>query len=203
MPEGGMGAVSEAIGKAARGFGATIRVGAPVAKVLVRDGRTTGVVLGNDEEIEAPLVVTTCHPQITFLRQIDRKDLPAEFVADIENYRSRSGREVRVRSRATRRLRHAPTSVPGGATGNWQGHAETLGHVDHYGADHRRGDPASCSGLRHSMGEGTYRDSRVQHLGLRASRYEGRSATRPDVLYRRVRCRALDELFDGRVGAIR
>jgi phytoene dehydrogenase-like protein len=91
MPEGGMGAVSESIGKAARGFGATIRVDAPVAQVLVRDGRATGVVLAGGEEIEAPLVVTTCHPQITFLRQIERKHLPAEFVADIENYRSRSG----------------------------------------------------------------------------------------------------------------
>jgi phytoene dehydrogenase-like protein len=48
-------------------------------------------VIDGGEEIEAPLVVTTCHPQITFLRQIDRKHLPAEFVADIENYRSRSG----------------------------------------------------------------------------------------------------------------
>jgi phytoene dehydrogenase-like protein len=91
MPEGGMGAVSEAIGRAAAGFGATLRVGAKVAQVLVRDGRVTGVVIDGGEEIEAPLVVTTCHPQITFLRQIDRKHLPAEFVADIENYRSRSG----------------------------------------------------------------------------------------------------------------
>ncbi|HUD71664.1 MAG TPA: NAD(P)/FAD-dependent oxidoreductase [Dongiaceae bacterium] len=91
MPEGGMGAVSESIGKAALGFGATIRVGAKVAQVLVRDGRVSGVVLDGGEEIEAPLVVTTCHPQITFLRQIDRRHLPAEFVADIENYRSRSG----------------------------------------------------------------------------------------------------------------
>jgi phytoene dehydrogenase-like protein len=98
MPEGGMGAVAESIAAAARGFGATIRVNAPVAKVLVRDGRVTGVVVGagraggsGGEEIVAPLVVTTCHPQITFLRQIDRKDLPSEFVEDIENWRSRSG----------------------------------------------------------------------------------------------------------------
>ena len=91
MPEGGMGAVSDAIAAAARGFGATIRVNAPVSKVLIRDGRVTGVVVSGSEEIAAPLVVTTCHPQITFLRQIDRKDLPSEFVEDIEHWRSRSG----------------------------------------------------------------------------------------------------------------
>jgi phytoene dehydrogenase-like protein len=36
-------------------------------------------------------VVTACHPQITFLRQIDRHELPDEFVRDIENWSSRSG----------------------------------------------------------------------------------------------------------------
>jgi len=68
-----------------------VRVNAPAEKVLVRNGRVTGVVVGGGEEIQAPLVVTTCHPQITFLRQIDRKDLPTEFVDDIQNWRSRSG----------------------------------------------------------------------------------------------------------------
>ena len=91
MPEGGMGAVADAIRRSAETFGAEIRVSAPVEKVLIRDGRATGVVIAGGEEVEAPLVVTTCHPQITFLRQIDRGELPPEFVADIERWRSRSG----------------------------------------------------------------------------------------------------------------
>ncbi len=90
-PEGGMGAVADAIRRAAEGFGAEVRVNAPVERVLIEEGRVTGVVIKGGEEFPAPLVVTTCHPQITFLRQIDRKDLPPEFVADIENWRSRSG----------------------------------------------------------------------------------------------------------------
>lgn len=91
MPEGGMGAVADAIRKAAEGFGAEVRVSAPVEKVLIKDGRVSGVVIKGGEEFTAPLVVTTCHPQITFLRQIDRRELPGEFVSDIENWRSRSG----------------------------------------------------------------------------------------------------------------
>jgi phytoene dehydrogenase-like protein len=91
MPEGGMGAVSDAIRKSAEGFGAEIRVNTPVEKVLIRGGRVTGVVIKGGEEIQAPLAVTTCHPQITFLRQIDRRELPPEFVADMEKWRSRSG----------------------------------------------------------------------------------------------------------------
>ena len=91
MPEGGMGAVSDSICKAAEKFGAEIRVNAPVEKVLIRDGRVSGVVVKGGDEIAAPLVVTSCHPQLTFLRQIDRKELPSGFLSDIENWRSRSG----------------------------------------------------------------------------------------------------------------
>jgi phytoene dehydrogenase-like protein len=36
-------------------------------------------------------VVTTAHPQISFLRLVDRADLPGEFVADIEGWQTRSG----------------------------------------------------------------------------------------------------------------
>ena len=39
----------------------------------------------------APIVVTACHPAITFLRQIERSELPADFVHDIEHWSSRSG----------------------------------------------------------------------------------------------------------------
>ena len=91
MPEGGMGAVSDAIRASAESFGAEIRVGTPVDKVLVKSGRAVGVATASGEEFRAPVVITACHPQITFLRQIDRADLPEEFVEDIERWRSRSG----------------------------------------------------------------------------------------------------------------
>jgi len=91
VPMGGMGAVAQAIRDSAEAFGAEIRVNAPVQKINVDDGRVTGVVIEGGEELKAPLVVSACHPQITFLRQIDRKELPEDFVHDIENWRSRSG----------------------------------------------------------------------------------------------------------------
>jgi phytoene dehydrogenase-like protein len=86
-----MGAVADAIRAAAEGFGAEVRVHAPVEKVSIEEGRATGVVLAGGEEIRAKVVVTACHPQITFLRQIDRAALPEDFVRDIEGWRSRSG----------------------------------------------------------------------------------------------------------------
>jgi phytoene dehydrogenase-like protein len=91
FPEGGMGAVSDVIRASAEARGATIRTNAPVARILTRSGRVTGVALEDGEELHAPVVVAATHPQITFLRQLDHSDLPESFVADIERWNSRSG----------------------------------------------------------------------------------------------------------------
>src|ERR671924_1417767 len=56
--KGGNGTISEAIARAARGHGATIRTEAPVKQVLLRNGRAVGVVLENGEEYRAPIVVS-------------------------------------------------------------------------------------------------------------------------------------------------
>ena len=92
FPEGGMGGVTQAMRRAAEAFGATIRTNAPVAQILVQGGRATGVALeGSGEEIFADTVVTTTHPKIAFLKQIDRKHLPEDFVTAIERWKTRSG----------------------------------------------------------------------------------------------------------------
>ena len=59
IPRGGTGGVSEAIASAARSFGAEIRTEAPVARITVRDGRATGVVLESGEEIGASAVLAS------------------------------------------------------------------------------------------------------------------------------------------------
>jgi len=84
---GGMGAVSEAIAASARAKGVEIRVNAPVARVLVRDGRARGVVLESGEEIAAATVASNLDPKLTFLRLLDPKDLDAEFLRAIRNFR--------------------------------------------------------------------------------------------------------------------
>jgi phytoene dehydrogenase-like protein len=90
-PEGGMGAVAEALRRSAESFGASIRTGANVDRILTRNGRVTGVSLQNGEELHADTVVATTHPQITFLRQLDKSELPDDFVSRIAGWNSRSG----------------------------------------------------------------------------------------------------------------
>jgi phytoene dehydrogenase-like protein len=91
FPEGGMGAVSDAIERSAIGFGAEVRTDARVAEVLVRNGKARGVVLEDGSEILAPIVVTSLHPKKAFLEQIDHRELPDDFVRDIERWKTRSG----------------------------------------------------------------------------------------------------------------
>jgi phytoene dehydrogenase-like protein len=91
FPRGGMGAVTQAVAAAARSFGAEIRTAAPVARIDVRDGRAIGVTLESGAELRAGTVITTAHPRISFLRLLDRRDLPADFVAEIERWKTRSG----------------------------------------------------------------------------------------------------------------
>jgi phytoene dehydrogenase-like protein len=91
FPRGGMGAVTGALAASARAFGAKILTDAPVARVEVRDGTATGVTLADGRSIAARAVITTAHPAVSFLRLLDRSALPADFVKDIEAWKSRSG----------------------------------------------------------------------------------------------------------------
>jgi len=89
--EGGMGAVAKACEESAKFFGAEVRVNAGVKKIVTSGGRVTGVALESGEELRAPLVITAIHPKITFLQQLERTELPEQFVSDIENWKTRSG----------------------------------------------------------------------------------------------------------------
>ncbi|HTS76724.1 MAG TPA: NAD(P)/FAD-dependent oxidoreductase [Bryobacteraceae bacterium] len=85
---GGMGAISNAIAASARAHGAEIRTGAPVAKILVKNGRATGVALESGEEIHASVIASNLDPRRTFLKLIDASDLDADFLDSIRQFRS-------------------------------------------------------------------------------------------------------------------
>jgi phytoene dehydrogenase-like protein len=91
FPRGGMGGVTKALAAAARSFGAEVSTGAEVARIRTSGGRVTGVTLASGEEVDAPVVITTAHPQISFLKLVDAAALPDDFVADIRNWQTRSG----------------------------------------------------------------------------------------------------------------
>jgi phytoene dehydrogenase-like protein len=89
LSRGGTGAISNAIAGAAREAGAEIRTEAPVAKILVSDGRASGVVLANGDEIRARAVASSVDPNLTFVKMVGTEHLPDEFVDDIRRYKYR------------------------------------------------------------------------------------------------------------------
>ncbi len=91
FPRGGMGAVTTALAGAARDFGAQIRTGAEIAAITTSGDRVTGVDLVSGAHVPASTVVTTVHPRLSFLELIDPAVLPADFVADIRGWQTRSG----------------------------------------------------------------------------------------------------------------
>jgi phytoene dehydrogenase-like protein len=89
IPKGGTGGVSDAIASAARSAGAEIRLESPVARVLTRGQRSTGVVLDSGEEINARAVFSSLDSRQTFLRLLEPGTLDAQFEADVRRYRYR------------------------------------------------------------------------------------------------------------------
>jgi phytoene dehydrogenase-like protein len=86
---GGTGAISNSIAEAAREAGAEIRTQASIARIATTNGRATGVVLESGEEIAARVICSSVDPRLTFLKMLDSKLLPDEFVEDIRRYKFR------------------------------------------------------------------------------------------------------------------
>ncbi len=86
---GGTGAISNSIGDAAREAGAEIRTEAIVSKILIKDGRAEGVVLDRGEEIRGTIVSSSVDPNLTFLKFMDTRDLPPDFVEEVRRYKYR------------------------------------------------------------------------------------------------------------------
>jgi phytoene dehydrogenase-like protein len=77
---GGMGALPEAIARAARAAGAEIRTGAPVARIRVEDGAATGVVLADGTELRGRRIASNADATRTLLDLVGPAHLPAEVV---------------------------------------------------------------------------------------------------------------------------
>jgi phytoene dehydrogenase-like protein len=89
LSRGGTGAVSEAIASAAREHGVEIRTEAPVARILTKNGRASGVALENGDELLANVVVSSVDPNLTFLKFMDPRELPDDFVEGVRRYKYR------------------------------------------------------------------------------------------------------------------
>ncbi|MDJ0841063.1 MAG: NAD(P)/FAD-dependent oxidoreductase, partial [Acidobacteriota bacterium] len=87
--KGGTGGTSLAIARSAEAFGAEIRTEAPVARVRIQNGRATGVVLQNGDEISAKNVLSNLDPHNTFLNAVGEEHLDDDFLKQIKRFKNR------------------------------------------------------------------------------------------------------------------
>lgn len=88
---GGMGAITQAMAKAAQEKGAEIFTDTPVKAVSVEKGRVSGVVLEDGSVLNAGTVVSNIHPQLLFLDLMDEDILPTDFTQRMRHWKGGSG----------------------------------------------------------------------------------------------------------------
>lgn len=87
VPTGGMGAVAEAIRKAAVASGATVRTEAAVSRIVLDGDRAAGVVLASGEELRTKTILSAINPRATFLDLVGTRHLDTGFVRKVTNIR--------------------------------------------------------------------------------------------------------------------
>jgi phytoene dehydrogenase-like protein len=88
---GGMGAITQAMARAAVEHGVDIRLASPVREVILERGRAVGAVTERGETFRARAVVSNLNPKLLYQRLIDPGSLSAEFRERIAAWRCGSG----------------------------------------------------------------------------------------------------------------
>jgi phytoene dehydrogenase-like protein len=86
---GKAGEITSALAEAVKSFGGEIRTEAEVKSIKVENQIAKGVVLSNDEEISANLILSSADPKHTLLNLVGARDLPPEFVWHAQSIKMR------------------------------------------------------------------------------------------------------------------
>ncbi len=86
---GGMGSITKAMAASLKANGGDIIAGSPVTKILIKNNRSHGVVLENGDEIFADKLVSNLGVKRTFLKVVEKKELPDDFYNAVKNFKIR------------------------------------------------------------------------------------------------------------------
>jgi phytoene dehydrogenase-like protein len=88
---GGMGAITQAMAKAASARGVDIRVRSPVREIVIERGRACGAVIEGGDTIRARAVISNLNPKLLYQQMIPAGALAAEFRERVAQWRCGSG----------------------------------------------------------------------------------------------------------------
>ena len=83
-----MGALADALARAATEAGAEIRTNAEVASITIDQDKVSSVVLTNGESLPAWTVVSNADPGVTFMQLLDYAAITPSFRTRVHNYRA-------------------------------------------------------------------------------------------------------------------
>jgi phytoene dehydrogenase-like protein len=86
-----MGAITQAMARAASGYGVRIDVRSPVREIIVERGRAAGVVLGDGTPVRARAVVANVDPRQLFQTLLPREVVPRAVAARMKRWKAGSG----------------------------------------------------------------------------------------------------------------
>jgi phytoene dehydrogenase-like protein len=86
---GGMGSITKALAASLAASGGEIRQGHGVERILVSNGRAVGVALSNGDEVHGRRVVSNMDVKRTFLKHVEEKELPGDFVKRVKAFKIR------------------------------------------------------------------------------------------------------------------
>ena len=89
QPKGGMGSVTQELARAARDAGVTVRTGMPVKRIIVENGRVTGVQTEAGERFDSLMVISNADPKRTIMDLVGARHVETVFTRRIHNYRSK------------------------------------------------------------------------------------------------------------------
>ena len=110
---GGMGSITRALAASLAAAGGEIRAGHGVEKIAVSNGRATGVVLANGDEIAGRRVVSNMDVKRTFLGHVEERHLPGECVKRVRAFKTRgSSGKLNIALDSTPKFTAFPEGAP-------------------------------------------------------------------------------------------
>ena len=88
---GGMGAITQAMARAAREHGVAIETGAPAREVIVENGGAAGIVLADGRSVRARAVIANVNPKLLFDTLVPRGAVAEPVAAHMHNWKGGSG----------------------------------------------------------------------------------------------------------------
>jgi len=145
-PRGGSGALTQALVRCLEHHGGSVRLSAPVARIEVEQGKTTGVLLADGERIAARRVVSNAHINTTFLQLIGAEHLPNGLAKRVKNISIGNGFGMVVRCAVKELPAYTGVTSNGGAGDCHKGLqllCPSLAYLEQAHADHAAGRPST------------------------------------------------------------